>query len=49
MTDDTGTTRIEIIPPDEGLDLFLALWPETAIAFMILDLLDQGGRASCLS
>jgi len=44
MTDDTGTTRIEVIPPDgDDLDLFLALWPEIVIAFMVLDLLDREG------
>jgi hypothetical protein len=45
MGTDADNPNYEIIPPDDdGLDLFLALWPETAIAFMILDLLDQGGE-----
>ena len=44
MTDDTGTTRIEVIPPDDdGLDLFLALYPEIAITFVVLALLDREG------
>ncbi len=44
MTDDSGSTRIEIIPPDDdGLNLFLALYPEIAITFVVLALLDREG------
>ncbi len=43
MGTDADNPNYEIIPPDDGLDLFLALYPEIAIAFVVLDLLGREG------
>ena len=43
MGTDADNPNYEIIPPDDGLDLFLALYPEIAITFVVLALLDREG------
>ncbi len=44
--DSTDTPIVEILPPDDdGLDLFVMLYPEIAITMVVLALLDpEGGR-----